>query len=72
MLSILAIVCPPLAVLWASNLREALKNLGLTLLFYVPGVIHAHAVVERYQANRQYDVLMRLLESRKPARSHAV
>jgi uncharacterized membrane protein YqaE (UPF0057 family) len=72
MLSILSIVCPPLAVLWASNSWEALKNLGLTLLFYIPGVIHAHAVVERYQANRQYDILMRLLESRKPARSHAV
>ncbi|MFM8272894.1 MAG: YqaE/Pmp3 family membrane protein [Gemmata sp.] len=66
MLVFLAVLCPPLAVLFTAP-SQVLKNLGLTLLFYVPGVIHARTVVEQYQAHRQYDSLMRVLETRTPA-----
>ena len=43
MLTLLVILCPPLAVLLTASPTHAIKNLGLTLLFYVPGVLHARA-----------------------------
>lgn len=74
MLVLLVIVCPPFAVLLAAGPSQAAKNFGLTLFFYVPGVLHARSVVETYRAHRQYDSLMRVLESRSgrpPARQAA-
>ena len=80
MLSLLAFLCPPVAVLLTSSPAQAAKNVGLTLLFYLPGVLHARAAVEQYQVNRRYDSLMRVLEartgakprsSRSPVGSHA-
>lgn len=65
MLTALVVLCPPLAVLLTAPTSSAAKNLGLTLLFYVPGVLHARRVVESYTVNRQYDTLMRTLEARE-------
>jgi len=65
MLTVLVILCPPLAVLLTAPSSSAAKNFGLTLLFYVPGVLHARRVVESYTVNRQYDSLMRQLEARE-------
>jgi uncharacterized membrane protein YqaE (UPF0057 family) len=65
MLTVLVILCPPLAVLLTAPPSSAAKNFGLTLLFYVPGVLHARRVVESYTVNRQYDSLMRQLEARE-------
>lgn len=62
MLPILAVVCPPLAVLVVAGGRAAAANLGLTLLGIVPGVRHARELVERYTVERQYDAVMRVLE----------
>ena len=67
MLVVLVILCPPLAVLITAPSRVA-KNLGLTLLLYVPGVLHARGIVEQYQATRRYESLMRLAGI---ARAHA-
>ena len=67
MLVLLAILCPPVAVLLTAPPSQAAKNFGLTLLFYVPGVLHARAAVDRYHAHRQYNSLVRLLESRTSA-----
>jgi uncharacterized membrane protein YqaE (UPF0057 family) len=64
MLTALVILCPPLAVLLTAPSSSAAKNLGLTLLLYVPGVLHARRVVESYTVNRRYDSLMRQLEAR--------
>jgi uncharacterized membrane protein YqaE (UPF0057 family) len=66
MLAVLVIVCPPLAVLLTAPPSQALKNVGLTLLLYLPGVFHASAAVERYRARRQYAALMRVLDARVP------
>jgi uncharacterized membrane protein YqaE (UPF0057 family) len=65
MLSFLAIVCPPLAV-WAAEKRssQAAANLGLTMLLYVPGMLHALAAVERRSVNQRYDHVMEVLERR--------
>ena len=65
MLSLLAIVCPPLAVLLTekSGSRTA-TNFGLTLLLYFPGLFHALSTIERRDLGRRYESVMRVLERR--------
>lgn len=53
MLYLVAILLPPLAVLLAGKPFQALFNLVLTLLFYVPGLIHALLVVNNHYADRR-------------------
>ena len=67
MLAVLVILCPPIAVLLTAPASLAAKNLGLTLLLYVPGLLHARATVERYTVQRRYDALMTALEARDAA-----
>jgi uncharacterized membrane protein YqaE (UPF0057 family) len=62
MLTLLAIICPPLAVLATGNRSGAVENLGRTMLLYLPGLFHALDEVERYTTIRQYDAVMRVLE----------
>jgi uncharacterized membrane protein YqaE (UPF0057 family) len=64
MLALLAIVCPPLAVLATRNRSATAANVGLTLLGFVPGVVHALRTVEQHTIERQYDSVMRVLERR--------
>ena len=64
MFAVLVILCPPLAVLCTAGPSDAAKNVGLTLLLYIPGVLHARAAVARYTVNRRYEALMRVLEDR--------
>jgi uncharacterized membrane protein YqaE (UPF0057 family) len=61
MRSVLAVVCPPLAVLSSGSKSEAVKNAGLTLCLFVPGVVHALGVVDRYHTERRYDAVMRAM-----------
>ncbi len=61
MLALLAVICPPLAVLAAGRPSQAAVNLGLTLLLYVPGLVHALAVVDRHQTERRNEALLRVL-----------
>jgi uncharacterized membrane protein YqaE (UPF0057 family) len=65
MLSLVAIICPPLAVLLVekSGTRTA-TNVGLTLLLYFPGLIHALNSVERRSVGQRYESVMRVLERR--------
>lgn len=65
MLSFVAILCPPLAVLIAEKSgSRAAANLGLTLLLYIPGLIHAFCTIERRSVGRRYESVMRVLERR--------
>jgi uncharacterized membrane protein YqaE (UPF0057 family) len=65
MLKLLAIACPPLAVLATGSMSLAVKNLGLTLLFYVPGLIHARSIVEKHDIEQRYNSVMAALERRR-------
>jgi len=65
MLNILAVVCPPLAVLATGNPGRAAANLGLTLLLYVPGMLHARSVVGQQNLERRYNSVMLALERRQ-------
>ena len=53
-------LCPPLAVLAAGKSAEATANVALTFLLYVPGLLHALAVVERSAAERRTATLARI------------
>ena len=61
MLTVLAVVCPPLAVAAVGRPAEAAANLGLTAFFYVPGACHALRVVGRHRDARRNDALLRAL-----------
>lgn len=52
---LLAVVFPPLAVLIAGRPIQALINLFLCFLFYIPGVIHAFAVVNERKADKRME-----------------
>ena len=53
MLYLIAILVPPLAVLLAGKPFQALLNLLLTLLLYVPGLLHALLVVHNHYADKR-------------------
>lgn len=53
MLYILAVIFPPLAVLMCGRPFNAVISLGLTLLLWVPGVVHAFLIVLEYKADKR-------------------
>ena len=61
MLTILAFVCPPLAVLGTGNRAAAAKNLGLTALLYFPGLRHALRTVEEHANRRRFAAMIRAM-----------
>jgi uncharacterized membrane protein YqaE (UPF0057 family) len=50
---LVAVICPPLAVLMCGRPMQALLNLALTVCFWVPGVIHALFIVNRAMAEEK-------------------
>lgn len=57
MRSLLAFVCPPLAVLASGTRSQTALNVGLTMLLFIPGVIHALGIVEKRHVERQYEAV---------------
>lgn len=55
---LLAIILPPLAVMMAGKPFQAIINLVLTCLFWVPGMIHALMVVSEFKANKRLTILV--------------
>jgi len=53
MTTILALVCPPLAVLRTGRPLTAVLTLALTLLFWLPGMIHAMMIVSQDHREEQ-------------------
>ena len=63
---LLAILLPPVAVLFCGKPVQFLLNLILTLLFWIPGMIHAILVVNGFYADRRTERIIRALD-RTPA-----
>lgn len=59
MLYLIAILLPPLAVLLCGKPIQALLNCLLTLLLWVPGVVHAMLVVSSHHADKRNEKLLR-------------
>ena len=62
MLYLLAIILPPVAVLLCGKPMQAVINLVLTLLFWIPGMLHALFVVNSHLADKRNDKLIRAVE----------
>jgi len=65
MLYLIAVIFPPAAVLLAGKPFQAILNCLLTLLFYVPGLIHALAVVSSVKADARTERIVEALERRR-------
>ena len=55
---LLAIILPPIAVLICGRPIQAILNLLLTLLFWIPGMIHALFVVNGYYADQRTEKII--------------
>lgn len=53
MLYLLAILLPPIAVLFCGKPIQFLLNIILTLFFYFPGAVHAILVVNNHLADKR-------------------
>jgi len=65
MLYLLAFVFPPLAVLLCGKPFQALLSIPLTLLGWVPGVLHALFVVNNHYADKRSQRLIRAMEQHR-------
>jgi uncharacterized membrane protein YqaE (UPF0057 family) len=63
---VLAIILPPIAVLSTGRIGQALINVILTLLGWVPGVVHAALITNDYYNDRRIN---RMLDSLRGARA---
>ena len=64
---IVAIILPPLAVLFCGKPVQFLLNIILTLLFWVPGVVHAILVVHDRNAEKRTRRVIRAVQASKTA-----
>lgn len=62
MFRILAVLCPPLAVLLTGKPSQFATNLALSLLLYLPGLVHALIVVDRHETDRRNEAILRAME----------
>jgi len=65
MRNILAILLPPVAVLSCGKVFQAILSIPLTLMFWIPGILHALFVVQNYHADRRTERMVRAM--RPPA-----
>ena len=61
---LLAIILPPIAVLICGKPIQALLNLVLTILLWIPGMIHALFVVNGYYADRRTDRVIEAIKGK--------
>lgn len=59
---LLAILLPPVAVLLCGKPFQALINLVLTLMFWVPGAVHAVLVVNQHEEDQRAERIVRAIE----------
>lgn len=64
-LYLVAILLPPLAVLLCGKPFQAVLNIILTLLLWVPGMIHAILVVHNHYEDKRMSRLERVLKGRR-------
>lgn len=62
MLFFLAVVLPPVAVLLTGRLGSFFLSLILTLLGWIPGIIHAFFVVTDYKNEKRMEDLKRTIQ----------
>jgi uncharacterized membrane protein YqaE (UPF0057 family) len=61
---LIAILLPPLAVFLCAKPFQAILNIFLCLLFWVPGIIHALFVVHSHLADKRTQQIVEAIEDR--------
>lgn len=56
---LLAMICPPLAVLICGKPVQAILNIVLCLLLWLPGIIHAFGVIKEHNADKRTEKLIK-------------
>jgi uncharacterized membrane protein YqaE (UPF0057 family) len=56
----LCIILPPIGVLTTGKIGAFILNLLLTILFWLPGVIHAILITNKYYADMKHKELLNL------------
>lgn len=56
---LVAMICPPLAVLICGKPIQAILNLFLCLLLWLPGIIHAWVIVKEHNSNKRVEKLIK-------------
>lgn len=62
---LLAVILPPLAVLLCGKPGQALLNLILTIIGWLPGVIHAILVVNSHKADKRNKELIEAIQQNR-------
>jgi uncharacterized membrane protein YqaE (UPF0057 family) len=62
---LLAVILPPIAVLICGKPIQALLNLVLTILLWIPGMIHALFVVNGYYADQRTDKVIDAIKEKE-------
>ena len=58
------IILPPVAVISTGRIGAFFLSLLLTLVFWIPGMIHAFMVVNRYYADRRNEDLISAMKNK--------
>lgn len=59
----LCIILPPIAVLTTGKIGAFFLNLVLTILVWIPGVIHAILVTNKYYADKRHKELLKATQT---------
>jgi uncharacterized membrane protein YqaE (UPF0057 family) len=65
---LLALLLPPLAVLLCGKPFQAILNILLTILGWIPGAVHACLVAHNYYADKRTERIMREMRQPPPER----
>ncbi len=57
----LCFICPPAAILTTGKIGAFILNIFLTLFFWVPGIIHAILVTDKFYDDRRNRRLVRAI-----------
>ncbi len=61
----LCIIFPPLAVLTTGKIGAFILSIILTILVWIPGVIHAILVTNKYYADKRHNELLKVAQNKK-------
>jgi uncharacterized membrane protein YqaE (UPF0057 family) len=65
MRALFCIICPPFAILLCGKPISAMFNMFLCLFFWIPGVVHAFAVVDQHHTSKQTKQIVRAIKGKK-------
>ena len=62
---LIAILCPPLAILMCGRVGAAMLNVLLWLMLIIPGILHAWIVIADHHAQLRNERLVRAVQQQR-------